>query len=106
MRLELIPWGDPKAPDATEIRRRLETDGYDAFQWHDPPGATYEPHSHDRDEVLWLIAGEITFGAAGRDFALRPGDRLMLPKGTVHTAHAGTEGATYWIGERSENAHR
>ena len=30
-----------------------------------------------------------------------PGDRLMLPQGTVHTAIAGPQGATYLIGERS-----
>ena len=31
---------------------------------------------------------------------LAPGDRLMLPRGTVHTATAGPRGATYLIGER------
>jgi quercetin dioxygenase-like cupin family protein len=44
--------------------------------------------------------GEIIFGAAGGEYRLGPGDRLMLPAGTVHTAHAGGRGALYLIGER------
>jgi quercetin dioxygenase-like cupin family protein len=47
-----------------------------------------------------VIEGEIVFGADGRDYRLGPGDRLMLPAGTVHAAHAGDVGARYLIGER------
>ncbi|MGH7858707.1 MAG: cupin domain-containing protein [Candidatus Binatia bacterium] len=104
MRLEIIPWSGRKRPTATDLRERLEADAYEPLQWHDPPGASYEPHAHDCDEVLWVVDGRITFGIEGRDFALGPGDRLMLPKRTVHTARAGAAGATYWIGERREGA--
>ena len=38
--------------------------------------------------------------AAGREFRLHPGDRLMLPKGTLHSAHPGPDGVTYLIGEK------
>lgn len=42
----------------------------------------------------------MTFRAAGREWRLGAGDRLMLPAGTVHTALAGPAGAAYLIGER------
>ena len=42
------------------------------------------------------------FGTDGRALRLEAGDRLMLPAGTVHTAHAGAAGATYLIGERRD----
>jgi len=100
MRLELIPWPGPDAPTASTLRERLEHDGFSVFQWTDDPRAHYSPHSHDHDESLWVVSGEITFGAGDRQLRLRPGDRLMLPQGTVHTADAGPDGATYLIGER------
>ena len=64
------------------------------------PDARYPPHAHDHDESIRVVSGEIAFGVEGQSWRLRPGDRLMLPAGTVHTAEAGPEGATYLIGER------
>lgn len=108
MRLEVIHWDDSEAPSETALRQRLEDEGLDVFHWRDEAGVDYQPHSHDHNESLWLLDGEMTFTVAGREFRLRTGDRLMLPKGTVHTAHAGADGATYLIGEqrqRSSSAH-
>jgi quercetin dioxygenase-like cupin family protein len=100
VRLERIAWPGPGPPTETRLRSQLEREGFGVFGWHDAAGATYSPHAHDHDESIWLVAGEITFGAGGSELRLRPGDRLMLPRGTVHTARAGPEGATYLIGER------
>jgi quercetin dioxygenase-like cupin family protein len=100
MKLETVRWAEAGAPEEGVLRARLEKDGFEIFRWSDGPGATYTPHSHDHDESLWVIAGRITFGIAGRDYPLGPGDRLMLPKGTVHTAEVGADGATYLIGQK------
>lgn len=100
MHLERIPWPGGGRVDANRLRGCLEAEGYDVWSWTDGPGATYAPHTHDRDESIWLLAGEITFGAGGGEIRLTPGDRLMLPAGTVHTARAGTAGATYLVGEK------
>jgi len=102
MQLEKIPWRGAGPVDAAAQRRQLEAEGFEVWSWTDAPGADYAPHTHDHDESLWVVAGEITFGAEGRDLQLAPGDRLMLPRGTVHTARAGAAGATYLIGERRE----
>jgi len=100
MRLEVIPWNGDGLPQEDALRQRLEDEGFTVFHWRDEAGADYQPHSHAHDESLWVIDGELTFGAGGREFRLRRGDRLMLPRGTVHTARAGAEGVTYLIGER------
>ena len=100
MKLERIPWNETTAPTESALREQLTRDGFDVFAWHDPPGAFYAAHSHDHDESLWVVEGEITFGVDGGDLHLRSGDRLMLPAHTVHTARAGTAGATYLIGQR------
>jgi quercetin dioxygenase-like cupin family protein len=100
MRLERIPWNETGAPLERALLQRLEAEGFEAFVWRDEPGADYRAHVHDHDESLWVIAGEITFGAGGQEYRLGPGDRLMLPGGTLHTARAGRDGARYVIGQR------
>lgn len=100
MRLELIPWNEKSKPDEEELCRCLEAEGFQVFRWTDTAGTDYPPHSHEHDESLWVIDGEIVFGAGGRELRLKRGDRLMLPKGTIHTARAGASGAKYLIGEK------
>lgn len=100
MRLERIAWSGSGAPTEAALRRRLESEGFSVFAWGDAADATYSAHAHDHDESIWVVAGEMTFVAGGGELRLGPGDRLMLPGGTVHTARAGPEGATYLIGER------
>lgn len=100
MTLEKIDWAGSGSPTEAGLRALLESEGFSVWQWTDAAGATYAPHSHDHDESIVCVRGEITFGAEGRRLTLRPGDRLMLPRGTVHTADASVAGATYLIGER------
>ncbi|MEW6270045.1 MAG: cupin domain-containing protein [Thermodesulfobacteriota bacterium] len=100
MRLEVRPWDESGELAVDALRARLEREGYSVFCWTDPPAAHYDAHAHDHDESIWLVSGKITFGTASGALALEPGDRLMLPAGTVHTADAGSGGATYLIGER------
>jgi len=101
MKLERIPWTAAPPPSEPELRHHLAEDGFDAMTWSDPPHRTYAPHRHDHHESLWCIRGAITFHIEGRDYRLEPGDRLMLPRNTLHGATAGPEGATYLIGEKS-----
>lgn len=101
MKLEVRRWDGSGAPTEDALAQRLAAEGFSSFAWSDTPDAHYDEHEHDRDESIWLLAGAIRFGADGRELALAPGDRLMLPAGTRHTADAGPEGATYLIGQLS-----
>ena len=99
MRLDVLRWDGPGAPDEETLRRQLLDEGFEVFHWRDEAGAEYERHAHD--ESLWVVDGEMHFEAGGHAVVLRSGDRLMLPRGTVHTARAGADGVTYLIGERA-----
>ncbi|MGH7785516.1 MAG: cupin domain-containing protein [Candidatus Binatia bacterium] len=100
MQLERIAWPAVAPIDETALSGQLEAEGFEVLRWSDAAGADYQPHSHDHDESLWVLDGEITFGAGGQTLRLAAGDRLMLPRGTVHTAQAGAAGATYLIGQK------
>jgi len=99
MKLERIAWNGPSVPTEAGLRQRLAAEGFDVMTWNDPPGRTYAPHRHDHHESLWCVRGAITFHVDGRDYLLAAGDRLMLPRNTLHAATVGAEGATYLIGE-------
>src|SRR5262249_33821647 len=99
MELEFIRWPTPDPPAEEALRAQLAREGFDSFEWTDAPAARYGEHSHDRDESIWLVCGAIVFAVSGDEFVLEPGDRLMLPAGTPHTARVGPRGATYLIGE-------
>jgi quercetin dioxygenase-like cupin family protein len=100
MQLEHIRSTVPKPPKQDDARRTLEAEGFEVVCWSDPPGRTYAPHAHERDESLWMIAGAMTFEIDGRSYRLEAGDRLMLPRGVMHAAQAHDDGARYLIGER------
>lgn len=100
MRLQHIPWNGTKAPTLEDARRVLLDEGFEVVTWSDAPGREYAPHSHERDESLWMLAGAMTFTIDGAAYRLEAGDRLTLPRGVVHAAHAHENGARYLIGER------
>lgn len=100
MNFEVLRWQSTESPREPELRASLEAEGYEVFSWSDSPAANYEPHSHPHDESIWLFRGEMTFAVGGQGHLLRAGDRLMLPRDTVHTAIAGGEGASYLVGQR------
>lgn len=103
MKLEHIPWRGSEDPGEMTLRRQLEGEGFDVHRWRDPADRAYAPHAHAHDESLWVVRGRIVLRMAGEEFSLGPGDRLMLPRGTLHEALAGPEGAEYLIGERRED---
>ena len=75
-------------------RLRAEAEG--CYAWSNGPGDRYAPHSHGYEKILYCTAGSITFvlEADGRRLELKPGDRMVLPPGTVHSAVVGPAGCT------------
>ena len=104
MELRRIPCSDPHMPGEPVCRRALEAEGFEVVSWRDPADRVYEAHSHGEDERLCVLRGRIVLKIDGHDFALGPGDQLELPRGTVHSAQAGPDGALYLIARRRSDA--
>ena len=45
MSFSIQRWTQSEAPNASELRRVLVSEGYAVFEWSDAPGTTYEPHA-------------------------------------------------------------
>ncbi|HKO62716.1 MAG TPA: cupin domain-containing protein [Pyrinomonadaceae bacterium] len=92
-------WNEANPPVTSELRKRLEDEGYVVTENSDAPGAVYEPHTHDKDQTHWILTGEVEFNTAGETYRLRAGDRDFLPANTEHAAFVvGSETVRYLTG--------
>ncbi|HEY3194865.1 MAG TPA: cupin domain-containing protein [Candidatus Dormibacteraeota bacterium] len=85
-----------------ELMKRLRGEATGCYSWSNGPGDRYAPHSHGYEKVLYCVEGSITFvlEANGERLELKPGDRMNLPVGTVHSAVVGPHGCTCIEGKR------
>ncbi len=83
----------PSAPDIGAIEAALRREARDVYGWSNAPGDTYAEHDHGYAKLLYCTRGSIDFVLAdGSRIAMRPGDRLVLPPRTRHSAVVGGEG--------------
>jgi quercetin dioxygenase-like cupin family protein len=66
---------------------------------YDLPNREHTAHQHPTDETLLVLEGEITFRWDNQAETCRPGDRLLLPVGIVHSSVAGEHGCLYLIAQ-------
>lgn len=95
-------WDRTGDPDAFELQRKMESEGYHVFRWSDGVGRTYGDHSHGEEQSHWIISGklELTVENYGT-FILESGDRDFMPANTIHSARViGDEAVIYLIGSK------
>jgi len=73
---------------------KLKTEAAGCYSWSNGPGDTYAEHTHAYEKILYCVDGSITFTLPDREVHLDPGDRMVLPPGTVHGAVVGQGGCT------------
>lgn len=83
----------PAELDPATIESALRREARDVYGWSNAPGDTYGEHDHSYTKLLYCLRGSIDFVLAdGRRVAMRPGDRLVLPPRTRHSAVVGQGG--------------
>jgi quercetin dioxygenase-like cupin family protein len=82
--------------------KKLRAEATGCYSWSNSPGDRYAPHSHGYEKVLYCVEGSIRFvlESEGRTLELGPGDRMVLPPETVHSAIVGAAGCTCIEGRR------
>ena len=84
------------------LMSRLRSEASGCYSWSNGAGDRYASHSHDYEKVLYCVEGSITFKLEqeGSSLVLQPGDRMVLPALTVHSAVVGPGGCTCIEGRR------
>lgn len=84
--------GNGEPPSEKELAARMRAEGLDPHAWGNAPGDTYGEHRHGYEKVLFCVRGGIVFHTDAGDLALAPGDRMVLPPHTAHSATVGAQG--------------
>lgn len=72
-----------------------QTGGGYSLMWElCPQGSGPGPHFHDQDEQFFVIEGEITYRADGRELKAGSGSFVLIPRGTVHSFRVESATAT------------
>ena len=84
--------------------RRLQDEARDAYAWSNGPGFRYGAHSHPYTKILYCTDGSIDFiiEPEGSLVALKAGDRMELPAGTIHSARVGSRGVSCVEGKKKQ----
>ena len=70
----------------SNMRKRLEDEGFSVITYTYSPGTYFSEHSHTVDKKDTVLSGKFKMTALGKKFILGPGDMLLVPAGTIHTA--------------------
>lgn len=81
-----------RPPSEEDLAADLRAEGLSPQAWGNAPGDTYARHEHGYEKVLYCTRGSIVFHTGAGDLALGPGDRMVLPPRTAHSATVGPEG--------------
>ena len=85
-----------------DLMSALRQEASACYSWSNGPHDSYAAHSHRYEKVLYCVDGSITFmlEREGRRLVLKPGDRMVLPAGTLHSAIVGPAGCRCIEGQR------
>ena len=57
---------------------------------HVPAGGVFPAHSHDREEIIYFLAGDGAYTVDGQDGAFGAGDVVVIPADLVHEFRIGS----------------
>jgi mannose-6-phosphate isomerase-like protein (cupin superfamily) len=99
--LHVTHWQESIPPTDTAIQQKIRAEHLRGDTWSN--GAMnciafdeYSAHTHSFDKVLYVLSGSITWilPNTNQEIETRAGDRIDLPRGTVHAARVGANGVT------------
>jgi len=83
-----------------EIEKQIVREGFDPVLIHDHPGFYYSPHEHPETKLLVFLDGSMEVSVGEMSFECQPGDKLIIPGNTTHSARVGPQGCLFYWSEK------
>jgi len=68
------------------LRRKLEKLGYSVTRYLYPPGTRFPEHSHEVEKIDAVLSGRFRITIGTDSVVLGPGDTVVVPRVTLHSA--------------------
>lgn len=93
-----------KNPSTSSGRKAIAEDarreGFRPILITNEPGFVYEKHKHPETKLLIFLKGGMCVTVAGEHYQCSPGDKLIVPGNTVHSAKIDPDGCTFFWSEK------
>jgi len=83
--------------DHEHVKSNWTQRGFTFGIWTDPPGQRWENFTHDTDEIVMVVDGNVEFEIGGKIHRPRPGDELLIPAGVVHSVRNIGASTAHWL---------
>lgn len=84
----------------TKIKEAMEKDGFTPTVISNDPGYIYEEHEHKETKYLVCLEGSMAVTFLGKTYDFEPGDKLIVPGNTIHSAVVGKKGCVFFWAEK------
>jgi quercetin dioxygenase-like cupin family protein len=90
----------PKGTPKEEMEKSIRQDGFNPLIINNEPGFIYAAHQHPETKLLVCLEGDMRVTVAGEENNFQPGDKLIVPGNTRHSAIVGPKGCTFYWSEK------
>ena len=100
--MQITRWQKQTPPTEYALREQMQREKLSPYTWSNDSNYIYTAHTHSYEKVLYCVQGSIRFvlpehiNADGKSeyVDLTPGDCMILPAYTLHSAIVGSQGVT------------
>ena len=78
--------------DIEALKKQLQSESFDAYEWKGAPGAAYHGYIRTQDEVLCVLSGAADVSVEDQDGHIRAGDRVDVPANAYHSITVTSKG--------------
>jgi quercetin dioxygenase-like cupin family protein len=92
--LRVTRWQGAPSPTQFDVQAKIRAEDLRGYTWANAPNDEYDAHTHEFDKIVYVLAGSITWilPQTNQEIETFAGDRIDLPRGTVHAAKVGAQG--------------
>ncbi len=80
-----------------EIGTDWATRGFSCDLWVDTPGQSWEDFTHETDEIVTVLEGNMEFEVEGKVYHPKVGEELIIPARAVHSARNIGKTTARWL---------
>jgi quercetin dioxygenase-like cupin family protein len=71
--------------------------GFSCDLWVDTPGQSWEDFTHETDEIVTVLEGNMEFEVEGKVYHPKVGEELIIPARAVHSARNIGKTTARWL---------